>query len=151
VLLPTIADIAAQVFNKKVLEELVLRPNAKHVLMRLKDRCYKLGLVSNTSYSPIVLGSMKKFGIFELFDTIVLSDKIGIRKPSRRMFDEALNNLNLKPSKAIFVGDRFVEDILGAERCGIRAILITEKGKQEPLRDEVYCISDIGELLEILL
>jgi hypothetical protein len=48
-------------------------------------------------------------------------------KPSKRYFANALKELGIQSSEAVMVGDRFIQDIFGANRAGISTILVSKK------------------------
>ena len=55
-------------------------------------------------------------------------------KPFRKGYLKALERLGVKKEQAVFVGDQLFTDILGANRCGIRSILVRyiEKSGSKP-------------------
>ena len=56
-------------------------------------------------------------------------------KPSKLFFEIALDSLQFSPSEVIMVGDDITTDILGAERMGMRSVLV-RTGKFQPSRLE---------------
>jgi putative hydrolase of the HAD superfamily len=58
----------------------------------------------------------------QLFDAIVISEEVGVRKPDRRIFDLTLTRLGVEADDAVFVGDHPETDIRGAQEAGMRAI-----------------------------
>lgn len=56
------------------------------------------------------------------FDTIIVSEEAGFRKPDKRIFDFTLNKLNVQPDAALFVGDDLEKDILGCQNANIKGI-----------------------------
>ena len=121
------------------------------LLRRLAER-YRLAVVSNFDYTPTALDILERAGVLELFDTIVVSDEVGWRKPRRDIFDAALGRLGVRAEESLFVGDRADMDVLGAQRIGMDAAWINRDG--EPLPSGVaaptYEIRDLGELAAIL-
>jgi putative hydrolase of the HAD superfamily len=67
-------------------------------------------------------------GLTDYFEYLVVSGDIGIGKPDERIFHHALNQLGLKPSEAIMIGDSLERDILGAERAGLLSVWINRYG-----------------------
>ena len=65
------------------------------------------------------------------FDAIIVSGDVGWRKPSPRIFESALNALQLAPSEAVFVGDAPYHDIQGAKRMGMKTILMRKDSLEE--------------------
>ena len=62
---------------------------------------------------------MPELGLYQLgpyFETIVLSSQVGVKKPNSRIFARALSDLNVKPEKAVFVGNDMEADMLGASK-----------------------------------
>ena len=72
---------------------------------------------------------LSKTGLAEFFDVCVGADTTRKRKPEPEAFKHALEKLNVKPEEAVFVGDRFEQDYLGAQRVGMKALLIAREGK----------------------
>lgn len=56
------------------------------------------------------------------FDTILISEEVGISKPDKRIFELALNKLNVKPEDVLFVGDDIEKDIGGCQSANIKGI-----------------------------
>ncbi len=138
-------------------------PHTKRVLRRLRPS-YRLGIVSN-SLAPNTLSDLRVAGIFEFFETIVISSDFGKRKPHPAIFLSALDRLGLNPAEAVFVGDNHYEDIFGAKEVGMKAVLMDHplvarsrlrRGNQSPLRQVELCvkpdavIAQLGELEQVL-
>ncbi|WP_459502916.1 HAD family hydrolase [Bacillus sp. C1] len=56
------------------------------------------------------------------FDTIIISEEVGFSKPDKRIFELALNKLNVQPEAALFVGDDIEKDISGCQHANIKGI-----------------------------
>ena len=121
------------------------------LLRRLAER-YRLAVVSNFDYTPTALDILERAGVVELFDTIVVSDEVGWRKPRRDIFDAALGRLGVRADESLFVGDRADMDVLGAQRIGMDAAWINRDGESLPsgVAAPTYEIRDLGELATIL-
>lgn len=121
-------------------------------LLETLARRYALAVVSNFDYTPTALGILESAGVIELFTAIVVSDRVGWRKPRREIFDEALRRLGVGAADALFVGDRADIDVVGARAAGIDAAWLNPG--REPLPPEIapprFEIRDLGELLAIL-
>jgi putative hydrolase of the HAD superfamily len=114
---------ALNVFFQDFIDSLELRPCAEKLLQKTAATC-KLGLVSNFTYAPVVHESLKKLGINKYFNTIVVSEEVGWRKPHKRIFEAALERLGVKAKEAVYVGDNPMEDIQGASAAGIKTIFV---------------------------
>jgi putative hydrolase of the HAD superfamily len=109
-------------------------------LEKISKSC-KLGLVSNFTYAPVVHLSLRKLGISNLFNAIVVSEENGWRKPHQKIFQDTLQQLHVKAEEAIFIGDSPAEDIKGAIAAGLKTIFVSSQfytladlhnSKQEP-------------------
>lgn len=96
-------------------------------LHRLKQMGLKLGIITG-GFEEDIEAIMPKTGLDDLFDVKVGVDTTGKRKPHPKAFKHALEQLGLKPSEAIFVGDNFKADYEGAEKAGMIPVLIRRKG-----------------------
>ena len=71
---------------------------------------------------------MKQNGLDHIFSARIISEEIGEDKPSAKMFSAALEALGLtdadKP-RVLMIGNNIARDILGANRFGIRSVLLT--------------------------
>ena len=65
-------------------------------------------------------------------DGVAFSSEIGVRKPRPQIFEHVLEAVACKPVDAVFVGDRLVDDIAGAQAVGMRAILTRQYRQEEP-------------------
>ena len=128
-----------------------LDPEAPEVLREIRSK-RSLALVSNFDYAPYVHNLMAKWELDHLFATILVSDAVGVKKPHPEIFDLALQQMGLKASQVIHVGDS-QEDIEGAASAGIRPVWI-DRQRKDPRRarqtSEVTRITSLGQLLELL-
>lgn len=103
-----------------------LGPAALPVLDTLRERGYRLGLISNTGRTPGV--AMRKvldaYGLLERFDVTVFSNEEGILKPRREIFDRTAKLLGVSNEAIVHVGDNPLADGAGAMEAGLRAVLL---------------------------
>jgi FMN phosphatase YigB (HAD superfamily) len=113
---------------------------------------FKLGLVSNVSQLPDLLWrDLDNFGLKPFMGGVGFSSEIGIRKPRPQIFEHVLRELDVKPVDAVFVGDRLVDDVAGAQAIGMRAVLTHQYRQEEP--DDIQpeaVIKRISELPALL-
>jgi epoxide hydrolase-like predicted phosphatase len=81
---------------------------------------YRTGMLSNT-WMCDGRAMAQELGITDCFDVFVTSAEVGVMKPDPRIYQVALEKLEIKPPEAVFVDD-FVENVEGARRLGMRAI-----------------------------
>ncbi|MDH5375036.1 MAG: HAD family hydrolase [Candidatus Bathyarchaeota archaeon] len=122
-----------------------LYPEVKEVLLELKRRRLKIGLISNAYEEEIHLALEKVDLEKTTFDITVGVDTTKKVKPNPDVFKYALKKLDVKAEEAIFVGDNVEVDYKGAENAGLHALLVdrTEKQKQSDLRT----IKNLKEIL----
>jgi putative hydrolase of the HAD superfamily len=63
-----------------------------------------------------------KTNLNSCFDIIIISEEVGFSKPDKRIYELALNKLNVQPEDALFVGDDIVKDIGGCQSANIKGI-----------------------------
>ncbi len=77
----------------------------------------------------------------ELFDDVVDSSEVGMRKPDPRIYELSLQRLGVAPERTAFVDDA-PGNVEGARRAGLHAVLIGPRPADEPA-----AIAALGELL----
>ncbi len=115
-------------------------------------RKYRLALVSNCSTGLSEV--LRTLGVSDLFDSIVLSYEVGVRKPDRRIYVQALRSLMLEPHECIFVADE-ISDLEGAREVGLKTLLVrqgshlTMEAKDPNFKPDLQCnrISEIPQIL----
>lgn len=115
--------VAVNVFFHDYLYSFRIRRCAKKVLTNLSGD-YKLGLVSNFTYAPLIYAALRMLKINRFFNAILVSDAVGWRKPHPKIFEEALSRLRVKPEETVYVGDSPEEDIKGAKQLGMKTIYV---------------------------
>jgi len=145
---------AVNVFFEDYVTALRLRVSTRSTLRKL-SQSYKLGLVSNFTYAPTIYAALRKLKINDHFSTVIVSEEVGWRKPSRKIFVEALSRMRVKAKRVVFVGDTPLEDISGARRLGMKTIFIPSQFKSLSdieMADEQpdYYIRKVSDILPIL-
>jgi HAD superfamily hydrolase (TIGR01509 family) len=82
---------------------------------------YRLGVVSNFDYTPTVRRILADGGILDRFETVIVSDAVGWRKPRPVIFERALADLGVEAAECLFIGDRPEIDVAGAKGVGMAA------------------------------
>lgn len=119
------------------------------VLLYLKGKGYRLSVVSNFDHAPTARELLRKFGIADFFEHIVISEEVGWRKPHRKIFESALASLGENPSDVIFIGDDPETDIMGSSDCGIDSVWV--KRREQFIQSKPkFIIKDLEDLKEIL-
>jgi len=109
---------------------LIPRPGAVETLRRLRDQGYLVGLITVCSEDIEVLWPESAFA--GLFDAEIFSSRVGLSKPDPRIYLACCEALGVEPHEAVFVGDGANDELEGARRVGMDAILIHREG-EDPL------------------
>lgn len=129
----TIENIARDlVFNP---EKYVFYDDALSVIPELKDKC-KLAIVSDAW--PSLLDVYEENNMTSYFDSIVISSFLGTSKPDSKMYNTALEELDVKPEEAIFIDDS-LKNCIGAIEVGINAVLLC-RNKQVYIREKIKSV-----------
>jgi FMN phosphatase YigB (HAD superfamily) len=133
----------------------VPRADVKETVLELSKRGYLLGIIANTITETEIPDYLETDGLTGYFKTVVLSSKVGIRKPNPEIYWEAARRIGVEPAKCVYVGDNPVRDVEGTRAAGYGMfILFYEPATQEkePSAGDVkpdYTIREMKELLEI--
>jgi len=114
-------------------------------LASLKQQGYLLGIITDTA-NPIhvKLGWFEKGGFGNVWDTIISSNEIGVRKPHPDIYQAALQQLGLTPKQAIFVGHK-TSELAGARAIGMQTVAFNHDADARA----DYYISHFADLLKL--
>ena len=104
----------------------VPKPGAGETIRVLRQRGYRLGLISNTMSTLDIPRCLAAFGWQDFFEVVILSVDIRVRKPSPEPFLEAARKLSLAPSQCAYIGNRLSKDIAGCRQAGYALGLVLE-------------------------
>ena len=94
-------------------------------------------------------------GLEHIFHLVVISEEFGMDNLEKRIFEETLSRLGIKPQETIFVGNRFEPDIANANKVGLKSILIktskipVENPKTVDAKPK-YEIGSLSQIFEII-
>lgn len=104
----------------------VVSPDVPETLQALQAAGYRLGLLSNRTHS--CQEHLEQLGLHTYFEYTLISGEIGIWKPDPGIFHHALQHLGIASHQAIYVGDNYYADVVGAQRAGIQPVLLDPEG-----------------------
>jgi HAD superfamily hydrolase (TIGR01509 family) len=124
-----------------------VRDRTHEALARLRAAGIRLGIVSNSDGR--VEQALTVAGLRDYFDVVIDSGLVGVEKPDPVIFQAALDALGVAPEEALYVGDMYEVDVLGARAAGIEAVLLAPStpGPGRPCRTA----GSIDELVNALL
>jgi len=126
--------------------ESVIPDEVRKVLPELKQAGYILAVLSNRDKPFVEL--LRTHNINEFFDFSVAAGEVNAYKPDPGLFEHALKLVNVSAQEAVYVGDNYYADVVGARRANLTPILIDPRG----IFPEVDCITikTFAELSAIL-
>jgi putative hydrolase of the HAD superfamily len=102
----------------------VIRPEMVEALRRCKGHGFKTACLTNN-----VVGFLRANGprdeVMSLFDAVIESSKVGVRKPDPRFYELACDTLGITPPEAVFLDDLGV-NLKPAKQLGMQTIKVTE-------------------------
>ena len=132
-------------------EVLTLSPGALDVLIALRERGCKLGLVTN-GFAATHHQKIDRLGLRQRMDAFFIADEVGMIKPNPELYRHACRVLASAPERTAMVGDRYARDVLGAHEVGLFTVLIDVHGIPIPAvgpRPDAV-VTSIGEVPSVL-
>ena len=138
-------------FDHVWMQERVLFPEVIYVLETLKKEGLKLGVISDTS--PSLSLTLESLGIAKYFDCFICSDLAGAMKPDPKIYQTALDALQVSAEESIYVDDYDIEAD-GAREMGFTAFHIDRvDSNQEEMQNEdenQWRITSLKQILDFL-
>ncbi len=113
---------AISAYRKVKYGQMTPYPYTRRVLLKLKAKGLKLGIVSDAPKLQAWL-RLSESNLLEFFDFVVAVGLTGMEKPHKMPFNKASSMLKLKPDEILFVGDNPKRDIIGAKKVGMKTAL----------------------------
>ncbi|MEX1255457.1 MAG: HAD family hydrolase [Dehalococcoidia bacterium] len=127
-------ELAAIIFGAE-LDFPVVAPDSLWAIATLHERGLALGCVTNTILlESAIRDALYRLGLLRYISSVVVSSAVGYQKPHPALFRQALDDIGIPAGEVVFVGDRLVEDVGGAQAAGMRAVL-THQFRQEQAAD----------------
>src|SRR5690349_5679992 len=101
--------------------ESIIPEDVRRTLPQLKEAGYILAVISNRD-KPFQ-DVLDDHGIGEFFDFSLAAGEVNAFKPEPEVFQHALGRVSLSPKEAIYVGDNYYADVVGARRAGLQPVL----------------------------
>jgi len=141
-------DAPVEALTEALLASLRFRayPDAAPALLTLRSRGLSIVVVSNWDHS--LHERLAETGLAPLVDGAVASAELGAAKPDPAIFEHALALAGADAGSALHAGDAPEEDVAGALRAGLRAVLVARDGAV-PAPPGVPVIRSLTELPEL--
>jgi putative hydrolase of the HAD superfamily len=124
-----------------------VQEQTRESLARLRAAGIRLGVVSNSDGR--VDQALAAAGLAEYFEVVIDSGQVGYEKPDPRIFQAALDTLGVRPEEAVYVGDLYEVDVIGARAAGLAAVLLTPTGSAPA--PGCHIASSLHDLVDVLL
>jgi putative hydrolase of the HAD superfamily len=142
-------DYFAELFNYFARpESWKVYPEVPQTLAGLTEKGLALAVISN--FDSRLHGILDGLGMARYFTQIFVSSHVGYAKPSREIFQAALDLHGVGPESALHVGDSQEHDLLGALNAGLKGVLVARKTLPRDGQDRSFRISTLHDLLPIL-
>jgi putative hydrolase of the HAD superfamily len=123
-------------------------PDALPTLRELRARGIAIALVTN-GRADTQAAKVSRLGLEPFLDATLISEREGLRKPDRRIFERALGRIGVAPEHAWHVGDHPMADVAGAHAAGLTAVWRYVPYWPEPACS-AFTIHSLRELLPLL-
>lgn len=121
-----------------------------HALLEKISHCTKTAIITN-GRTEMQKAKIEKTRLNKIFDVIIISDEVGIKKPYPQIFNLALQRLNVKPNESIYVGDSLKNDVGGCQSVGMKGVWFNPKKHRNDTGIEPYMeICNFAELLPLV-
>lgn len=125
-----------------------LADGTKELLGYLRDHGYKTGLVT-TRGSNSLPRLLSMHGIDDAFDVVINRDDCKERKPHPQPILAALEKMGVNPERAMYIGDKQVDDIISGNSVGMRTVLVNSDSIDQYCAKPTYHVNSPQEVLSI--
>lgn len=109
---------------------------------------YHLHLITN-GFQEVQHTKLSGSGLEHYFETLTVSEEVGVKKPDPEIFYHALAKAHAKPEESLMIGDEMAVDIDGARAVGMDTVLFNPKN--ETIEGErTFEVRNLNEIREIL-
>jgi putative hydrolase of the HAD superfamily len=144
-----LVELTVATLHRERLPKVTLISGAAETLATLQAHDYRISLISNAAYSPFLTWTLERFELLHFFEKILVSADVGVRKPGLEIFRIALDQLELAPADAVYVGDDYQKDVAAPKQLGMRAIWYRPDGAAPLPEGQAAADAIVGELIQI--
>ena len=102
-----------------------MRPGTIEVLESMKEK-FRLAVISNSDGH--MADRLATVGLGKYFEHVIDSGNVGYEKPAPQIFQVALAAMPVVADRALYLGDIYSIDYLGAQKVGMSAMLMDVAG-----------------------
>lgn len=139
-------ETQARVFGEDYLEQMIceteLMPGAMDMLLKFESQGAKMAIISN-GFKEVQYRKLRGSAIDRFFEVVIVSEEVGVHKPSPKIFEHALSKLSgVNPQEdlqlwreikkeTLMIGDDYANDIEGAMIFGIDQFFYNHKKRSD--------------------
>jgi putative hydrolase of the HAD superfamily len=133
-------------------EEVFWIPGAEKTLKELQPY-FTLVIATNAGESDTqaMIKALKRVGADKYFSYFYSSKDLGYQKPDVRFFDKICEELKVKNSASMMIGNHYGKDIVGAKQSGMFTVLFDENNIQKEAPDADFVITKMENLISLIL
>ena len=124
-----------------------LVPGTMELLDYLKPK-YHLHLITN-GFQEVQHTKLSGSGLESYFETLTVSEEVGVKKPNPEIFLYALNKAYATTEESLMIGDEMAVDIDGARAAGMDQLLFNPKSEVVE-GNRTFEVHDLLEITRIL-
>jgi putative hydrolase of the HAD superfamily len=143
-------NVATEAFFTFFQQHMCAYPESADVLTALRAANIPTGILTDVPYGmprDFVQRDIDGAGIAGLFDVLLTSVEVGVRKPESTGYHALARSLGVEPHEMLYVGNE-PKDVIGARRAGSRAAFVDRKRTGEN-HGQDFTISHLGEIHRI--
>ena len=122
---------------------------AKELVAYLKAKGYRMHICSN-GFHEVQYKKLEACGLYDSFNTIILSEDAGANKPSQQFFDYAFKKSGAVKETTLMIGDNFNTDILGAKQAVLDTAYFNRYPDYPATEPVTFEVTALKELMDIL-
>lgn len=102
-------------------------PDVLPTLEALRAAGVTMGVISDWGHG--LESILLELELGDYFAFLVVSSRLGISKPHPEVFRMALTRIHVPPASAVYIGDTYIKDVLGARAAGLTPVLLDRAGR----------------------
>ena len=124
---------------------------AENSLIKLNSKyicCIASG--AENSGTKEIIDALKRVGADKYFHHFFCSKDLGHKKPSPLFFQALADNIGIKTSECVMIGNSYEKDIIGAKNAGMKTILLNSNKNPEKFKKADFIINSMEEINQII-
>lgn len=151
--LDAVADLpgAIEAFFTFFQQNMCAYPETVPVLAALRKQGVPTGILTDVPYGmprAFVQRDLDGAGISGLFDTLLTSVEVGVRKPETAGYLALASRLGIAPHEMLYVGNE-PKDVIGANRAGVISVFL-DRADSRSNHGQQFTISTLSGIQEII-